>query len=100
LPAKVFEYFAVRRPILAITPRGELWDLLEQRRSAALFEPGATGQIADYLEAAITAGLAPNCAGAGHDPLDGFDRVSQCRQLADLLETVSRTAAIAAGGPR
>jgi len=100
LPAKIFEYFAVGRPILAVTPRGELWDLLEQRRSAAVFEPAATGQIADFLEAFWTAGPLQSPAEPGHDPLDGFDRVSQCRQLVELLESVSRTAAVTAGGPR
>jgi glycosyltransferase involved in cell wall biosynthesis len=100
LPAKVFEYFAVRRPILGITPRGELWDLLKQRRSAHVFEPGATPEIAEFLEAALAAGGAPGQSAISHDPLDGFDRVSQCRQLVDLLETVASTAAKSAGGPR
>ena len=39
LPAKAFEYLAVRRPILAVTPRGELWDLLNQHRGTTLFDP-------------------------------------------------------------
>jgi len=99
LPAKVFEYFAVRRPILGITPHGELWDLLKQRRSAHVFEPGATAEIAEFLEASLAAGGVPGQSELNHDPVDGFDRVSQCRQLVDMLERVSSTAAKSAGGP-
>ncbi|HEY3969288.1 MAG TPA: glycosyltransferase [Planctomycetaceae bacterium] len=92
LPAKVFEYLAVRRPMLAIAPRGELWDLLQQHSNAAAFDPTNTVGIAEFLETHL------ECRGAGiplPEPinhLEGLDRRSQCGQLAAILEQVAPAA--------
>ncbi|MBI3860368.1 MAG: glycosyltransferase [Planctomycetia bacterium] len=95
LPAKVFEYLAVGRQIMAITPPGELWDLLERHSNADLFDPADANGIADHLEFRLecrSSGLALPEAFAN---LDGLDRVSQSRQLANILDCLVGDAATA-----
>ena len=91
LPAKAFEYLAVRRPILALTPRGELWDLLDQHPRTALFNPSDTNGIADFLEFSLENGVNSDVRQGTHTDLDGLDRISQCRQLVDVLARVIQT---------
>ena len=91
LPAKAFEYLAVRRPILALTPRGELWSLLQQHPGTALFNPANVGDIAAFLEFSLEHGVNPDVQQGLHADLDGLDRISQCRQLAEILEGVAAT---------
>lgn len=85
LPAKVFEYMAVRRPILAIAPRGELWSILERCPQATCFEPGDIDGLAGHLRT-----LLPG-QGAGTPPsveptsTAEFERSSQAGQLAAIL---------------
>lgn len=88
LPAKAFEYLAVRRPILALTPRGELWNLLQQHPGTALFNPANTGDIAAFLEFTLEHGINTDVQQGLHADLDGLDRISQCRQLTEVLESV------------
>jgi glycosyltransferase involved in cell wall biosynthesis len=89
LPAKAFEYLAVGRPILALTPRGELWDLLQSRSGAALFNPADTAGIADFLESSLENGRDSFLHYGLPADLEGLDRISQCRQLAEILDRVS-----------
>jgi glycosyltransferase involved in cell wall biosynthesis len=90
LPAKAFEYLAVRRPILALTPRGELWDLLQPHQGTALFHPANTGDIAEFLEFSLERGLNSDLRPGLPADLDGLDRISQCRQLAEILNRVTQ----------
>src|SRR6185295_14764546 len=53
VPAKIFECMAARRPILAIAPRGEVWDLLGPYPAATLVPPGETSAVADALSSEI-----------------------------------------------
>jgi glycosyltransferase involved in cell wall biosynthesis len=89
LPAKAFEYLAVRRPMLAVTPRGELWDLLQQHPGTALFNPANTAGIAEFLEFSLENGVGSELRMPAE--LDGLDRISQCRQLVDVLDRVIQT---------
>lgn len=95
VPAKIFEYMAARRPVLAVGPAGEMWDLLRDYPAAQLYTPGDVAGIADGLAREIgrrRAGAAPDLAG-----WDGafYSRANQARQLADILESL-RTVG---GGP-
>src|SRR5262249_54328273 len=49
VPAKLFECMASRRPVLAIVPPGECWDLLGDYPAAYRREPGDVAGIADAL---------------------------------------------------
>lgn len=88
LPAKAFEYLAVRRPILALTPRGELWDLLDQHPKTTLFNPANTRDIAEFLEFSLENGVNFDLPPGTHTDLEGLDRISQCRQLVEVLARV------------
>ena len=88
LPAKAFEYLAVRKPILAVTPRGELWDLLKQHPGTALFNPSNATGIAELLEISLARGVSSDPRPVLHGKLAGLDRISQCRQLAEVLARV------------
>jgi glycosyltransferase involved in cell wall biosynthesis len=89
VPAKFFEYLAVKRPILAIIPKGELWDLLESHPAAFRFAPTDVEGIADCLAREVE-----NHPSAGRAEMrtwqtPGFDRRSQTKQLAGLLDSCS-----------
>lgn len=85
LPAKVFEYLAARRPILAIAPRGELWDILQRFSESSAFEPTDVSGIAAYLRSLVASiskltnlEIRPRAA-------QEFERLSQTRRLAEIL---------------
>lgn len=89
VPAKIFEYLATRRPILAIAPKGELWDILAGYPAAHLLPPADSGAIARCLADEVQRHV------KGHPlPFDGwdaspFDRRQQAGQLVALLDSLS-----------
>jgi glycosyltransferase involved in cell wall biosynthesis len=98
VPAKVFEYMAARRPVLAIGPEGEMWDLLRAYPAACTHTPADVAGIADSLAREVRrrrAGEAPDLGG-----WDGtrYSRASQARQLADLLQALGPAARERRGG--
>jgi glycosyltransferase involved in cell wall biosynthesis len=89
VPAKVFEYMAARRPVLAIAPLGELADLLRDHPAARHFTPSDIAGIAQGLAAEIERHRAGRPA-----PLDGWDasmhdRRRQAQRLARLLSALN-----------
>jgi glycosyltransferase involved in cell wall biosynthesis len=101
VPAKLFEYMAAVRPILAIVPPGETWDLLD-RHPGGRFVPADVGGIATWLAEAIRDHLAGRPR-----PADGWDaspysRDNQAGQLARFLRSCAARYAgrpAAPGGP-
>ncbi|MBL8798964.1 MAG: hypothetical protein JNM56_34080 [Planctomycetia bacterium] len=89
MPAKLFEYLATQRSILAIAPRGELWDVLGDHPRAGKFEPRDIEGIAGWLASEIErAGQRTNAEVARWDAGD-YSRPRQARQLATLLDSVA-----------
>ncbi len=88
VPAKVFEYLAVQRPILAIAPPGELWDILADYAGAKCFKPDDAAGIADYLATQIKRQAAGERPDASTWSIPRFDRRNQGGQLAELLGRV------------
>jgi hypothetical protein len=86
LPGKIFEYMASGQPILAIAPRGELWEILETYPHAHRFLPSDISGIATFLQEQTVSyrGELPERP----LPWDGwpYDRRRQARQLADVLD--------------
>lgn len=95
MPAKTFEYLALKRPLLAVTPPGEVSELLADCPQANVFAPvdvkGLTQHLLRRLEE-----LKPEC---GHraetsefDALR-FERRTLTRQLAEVLNEVCQDCA-------
>lgn len=89
LPAKIFEYMASGRPVLAIAPRGELWEILDAYPHAHLFLPSDIAGIATFLQ-----GQAASYRGELPErplPWDGspYDRRRQAGQLAEVLDALA-----------
>ncbi len=87
VPAKLFECMAARRPILAIVPPGECWDLLGDYPAAYRLQPGNVAGIAEAL--ADVLGRHRNGTTLATDwHGKEYDRRTQAGQLADLLESL------------
>jgi glycosyltransferase involved in cell wall biosynthesis len=89
LPAKIFEYLASRRPILAITPPGELADLLRDYPAARQFHPEDRAGIAHALAEAIQRGRERRPISPLSWNLDRYNRRNQAGQLAELLNSLT-----------
>jgi glycosyltransferase involved in cell wall biosynthesis len=89
LTAKVFEYMAARRPILAITPPGDLWNILDDYPAADRFSPSDVTGIAAALSARVrswdSGAAVPLVAWDGAR----YDRREQAKELAALLSTLA-----------
>lgn len=90
VPAKVFEYMAARKPILAIAPKGELWDLLRGYPRASLFVPGDTDGIAGYLAREAQSHVTGGAPATAAWDVSLFDRRARARQLATVLDSACR----------
>jgi glycosyltransferase involved in cell wall biosynthesis len=87
VPAKLFEYMATGRPILAIAPPGETREILGGY-SGGQFSPGDAAGIAKWLTTAVRTGSAAPDGTASRADVAAFTRQNQARQLAGFLEDV------------
>jgi glycosyltransferase involved in cell wall biosynthesis len=97
VPAKVFEYMAAKRPVLAIAPRGEAWDLLEDYPAAHRFVPADVEGISRWLAEQLRQHRAGTSPAFPEWDESRYNRRSQTGQLAEILESV--TLAPRASGP-
>ena len=87
-PAKLFEYLALRKPILSITPDGETTDIVRRFYPDSRFAPADAGGIARWLEQRLEV---ERFAGAAqvdelfHAEINEFSRENQAKKLAALL---------------
>jgi len=90
IPAKIFEYFAARRPILGIVPKGDAWDLLSDHPAAFTYEPHDVPGICAWLSRWLrNEAFLPD--GASLD-LRAYDRRAQAESLAAVLNDVAASA--------
>ena len=92
VPGKLFECIAARKPILAIAPRGEVWELLADHPAADLLEPAQALKIADALARQIQRhldGVQPVLSG---DYGERFERRAEAGELARLLNSLESPA--------
>lgn len=88
MPAKLFEYMASRRYILAIAPRGELWDVLADYPCQDMFVPRDVGGIAAALGNAVNGKFGGTNLAFGGWQGERFSRPNQARELAALLDEI------------
>lgn len=89
VPAKIFEYMAARRAIVAIGPRGEMWDLLQKSPAAWLNTPDDVKGIAQALAAEIKRVVDGRPLSFGAFDPSPYDRRSEAAQLAELLASLA-----------
>jgi glycosyltransferase involved in cell wall biosynthesis len=90
VPAKIFEYMAAQRPILAIAPRGETWELLRESPSGYPFMPRDIRELSRFLEQRIEPLVQKmNGSPIQHWNPTKYDRKNQARQLAVILNSLT-----------
>lgn len=82
-PAKLFEYLAVKREILSITPSGETADILGSFWPASNFRADNVAGMAGWLTERLTE--THDACISQPEQIDQFKREYQAGQLADLL---------------
>jgi glycosyltransferase involved in cell wall biosynthesis len=97
-PNKLFEYFALRRPILALTPEGDVARLVREAGVGLAVPPLATSQIVDALRMLLADHRAGtlNQARTQGTRFTRFERRELTRQLAARLDTLAGAQPIAA----
>lgn len=93
VPAKVFEYMACRKRILAIAPQGEVWNILTEYPAVDLHQPDDVTGIATAIQQALELNQIGTVMDAATANLKPFDRRSQAGQLADILDQLAGDAA-------
>ncbi len=89
VPAKLFEYLAMNKEILAITPKGETADIVSRYFPDGHYTGGDIAGICNWIEKKIRqrmAGIEPDRAEPRE--ISEFSRQHQAGQLADFLEKV------------
>ncbi|MGH7199275.1 MAG: glycosyltransferase, partial [Planctomycetaceae bacterium] len=87
VPAKLFEYLALGREILAILPDGEAAEIVGRFFPESRFRPDDPAGIADWLRTRIT-GERLEVAEIDSETLAPFTRQHQAGQLAEILESL------------
>jgi hypothetical protein len=80
---------AARKPILAIAPRGEVWDILKDYPAGHVFEPTNIEGISKWLEGEIQRfqeGIPWSMNGWSPSR---YARENQTAQLAEILESIT-----------
>lgn len=91
VPAKMFEYLAVRRPIFAIVPPGEVSSLLNDCPFAFVHSPSDVTGLAQRLGDEIERHRFGVSLPTGLWDASQFERRRQAEQLAELLNQVGPT---------
>jgi glycosyltransferase involved in cell wall biosynthesis len=93
VPAKLFEYLALAKPILAIGPDGETRELLRHHSHAIAFRPAETERLTRWLKAQLDIVSKPRMPQSANSNstaspmlLARFSRPSLTGELAHLLE--------------
>jgi glycosyltransferase involved in cell wall biosynthesis len=89
VPAKLFEYMAMQREILAIAPEGEAAAIVREHGAGRHFTPDQIGGIAGWLEARIRGARPPATTLDERRRVQRFSRVSLTRQLARILDDLA-----------
>jgi hypothetical protein len=87
VPAKLFEYLAANRTILAIVPPGEAQGILREQRHCHVCHPAEPDCIVSHLEQVVRVAEQP-AARVVAQPHQ-YSRAHQAAELAEILDTVA-----------
>ncbi|WP_339728406.1 hypothetical protein [uncultured Gimesia sp.] len=82
-PAKLFEYLAINREILSITPAGETAGILNDFWPAGNFRVNDTAGIVRWIKERLQGNVAPEISNP--EKIEQFNREFQAGQLAEIL---------------
>jgi hypothetical protein len=88
ITGKVFEYLAIRRPIVFIGPRGAASSLIEEAGAGVVADPEDGPAMEAAIEQAAVLARDPSFEGATDSLLTRFDRRAQATTWSELLERV------------
>lgn len=91
--AKMFEYFATGRPILAITPNGETSEIVSRFPGYQHFVPSDVSGIASWLEQRVREfQISPSSQHVQRPSgIDAFSRENLAGELAEVLDQVAQS---------
>ncbi len=87
VPAKLFEYLAARKDVLAVMPAGEATDLIAPFHPDSCFQPGDMAGIAHWFERRLFQST-PVIPSVDEAAIEHFSRESQTRTLRSLLDSI------------
>jgi hypothetical protein len=94
IPSKLYDELVARRPVLAVLPRGDAWDVLERAGVGTLIEDLGPVRVAHELRDALTRLLAGTLATRPDEVfIARFDARAQTAQLAAWLRELTGRAA-------
>jgi len=86
VPAKLFEYIAMRKEILAITPDGEASDIIHRVGVGHHMRPGDIDGIVRWLRERLSKERTSAFAPGSEEAVGQFSRERLCGQLASILD--------------
>ena len=91
VPVKIYDYFALRKPILAMGTRGgRLEDLINETGSGKLFEKNDNGEISDFIRSEYMKWEKSGYTLLRDDKiLDKYRVKNNVKRLAELLDRIS-----------
>ncbi len=89
VPAKTFEYMALRNTILALCPEGEVWSILEGMNNATCIAPSDVPKVKTFLTSMLEQHGSAGDTHQGQEKIEQFNRVNLTAQLADVLHKAS-----------
>jgi glycosyltransferase involved in cell wall biosynthesis len=89
VPAKIFEYMAAKRSVLAIAPQGELWDILDKYPLSHRYSPDNVEEIAQYLAKEIAGVDSRSAVSLSDWDSWEYSRRNQAAQLAEILQAIA-----------
>lgn len=87
VPAKLFEYLAVRKDLLAVLPAGEAAALIHRCHPAGAIAPSASTGIVNWFEQRLSAG--PSNTLSTSSEIAAFSRERQTERLIALLDQLT-----------
>ncbi|MDD5431476.1 MAG: glycosyltransferase [Candidatus Omnitrophica bacterium] len=91
LPAKIFEYMALRVPIIALAGKGEVKKVIEETGTGVVFSHQDIDSISDYLFSCLDyfEKKQPHLVVKINDSIDRFSRIKTALQLTQIFSQLS-----------